>query len=394
MKKILMVCYGAGHVKIIENIYNELIKEKNLKIEILALTTAQNYLKEKKIPYKKIENYYKKYEETNIFEIGKKFIENLKLEYNDFESILYYGYSISELYEKFGEVTTIEAYKKYGRWIFLPINFAKKVLEYEKPDILITTTSPRMEKAFLLAAKYKNIKSIYIDDMLGLDNNTKIEIIEYLNDKNYEPNFGDYNFVSCEYAKENLLKFTKNKIIVTGQPNFDVVQNYDKKTNDNLNIETSRKIITLLSQPYEDQKEYLLKVFEVLDKKDYYLILKKHPNEKENYNILLNNFKNLKKNSLVLEKNLYESILKSDLIVHRNSTSALEANILGKYIIGEKTQFLEHEKLGLGWEYRTINELDFLIDKFFVEKDNLKIKKIFKIKNASKRIKEEIMKII
>lgn len=394
MKKILMICYGGGHVKIIENIYNSLKDIEELTIDILALTAAQKYLQEKSIPYKNLEYYYNKSKDIKILKLGKLFIEELQLKYSDIESILYYGYSLNELYKKYGEKKIKEAYKQYGRMIFLPIDFAQKVLEIENPNLVLTTTSPRMEKAFLLAAKKKSISTVYVDDMLGIGVNTDVRIVKYLKDKDYLPSYGEYNFVSCEYAKKNLLRVTSNKVIVTGQPNFDKIYNFDKKLVKNLKINTKRKIITLLSQPYENQKEYLFQVFNILNKKNIFLILKKHPNENEDYVSLLKQFKNLQENSIILEDKLYESILKADLIINRNSTSGLEANILGKFVIGEKTKFLEHEALGIGWEYSNMEELDLLIDKFFIEESNLKINKIFDIENSSLKVKEEILRII
>lgn len=48
-KKLLMVCYGGGHVTIIEPLYQQL-KDK-YEITVLALTLAAPYLAARGVPY-------------------------------------------------------------------------------------------------------------------------------------------------------------------------------------------------------------------------------------------------------------------------------------------------------------------------------------------------------
>lgn len=155
MKKIFMVCYGGIHARMIKNVYEELVKEKELEVKIFALTEGQKFLSSLNIPYMSMEKYHEIIKEKEIEELGKKIIKELKLNFNDKESILYYGYSFKELIKKYGKEKAIEGYLKFGRRCFLPIEFMKKVLEYENSNMIVTTNSPRMEKAALLAAKEK-----------------------------------------------------------------------------------------------------------------------------------------------------------------------------------------------------------------------------------------------
>ena len=85
------------------------------------------------------------------------------------EVLSYLGLSYNEAIEGIGEDKAYEDYKKIGRQSFLPINTIKKILDYENIDLLITTNSPRFEKASLFASKELNIKSIQIIDLFGDD---------------------------------------------------------------------------------------------------------------------------------------------------------------------------------------------------------------------------------
>ena len=77
VKKVLMVCYGGGHVRIINNIYRILKQEKNIKIVILALTKAQEFLEEKKVEYMTLKKYNKIIGDANYINLGKKIIRKL-----------------------------------------------------------------------------------------------------------------------------------------------------------------------------------------------------------------------------------------------------------------------------------------------------------------------------
>jgi len=46
-KNIFLVCYGGGHINIIEPIVDELIKNENYNVKLLALTTAYIKVKNK-----------------------------------------------------------------------------------------------------------------------------------------------------------------------------------------------------------------------------------------------------------------------------------------------------------------------------------------------------------
>jgi len=65
-KNIFLICFGGGHMNIIEPIVDELIKNKNYNVKLLALTTAYTKVKNKydKNILKSISDYLFLFDET------------------------------------------------------------------------------------------------------------------------------------------------------------------------------------------------------------------------------------------------------------------------------------------------------------------------------------------
>ena len=155
MKKIFMTCYGGGHAEIIKEVYKNLINIPDIEITILALTTSKYKFEQERIPYKVITDYYNKEEDEEIYKLGKEFCikNNIDTSIGEDETYLYHGYPLFEQEKKYGKKKVEEGFKKYGRGIFLPLQFMKKILQLEEPNLVVTTNSPRYEKAALIVAK-------------------------------------------------------------------------------------------------------------------------------------------------------------------------------------------------------------------------------------------------
>lgn len=392
MKKIFMVCYGGGHVKIIKNIYLELIKEKEIEIVLLALTGAQKYLSELNIPYMTIEKYYNIFQDKEIKNIGEKILKELNINFEDTESKLYYGYSFKELIEKYGIEKSIQGYKEFERRIFLPINFMNKVLKYEKPDLVITTNAPRMEKAALIASKELGIKSISVEDLFGVEQEINEKIEKFFQSNNYRDKYGNYVCVLSEEVKKFLENKTDSKVIVTGNPNFDDVYKYKEKK---LFINENMRRLCYLSQKTALNKKIFIKLLELLENKIIdILIVKIHPNEDKNiYKDILRKYEYLK-NKLFFENNLYEAILKSNLVITEFSTAGIEAAILGREIISRKNKIIDFEKLGMKLNFNEISEIENLVESYYKNKSQNKSKFKFCNNSGSKNIKKLVINLL
>lgn len=401
MKKVLMICYGGGHVQIIKELYKKILDMEDVEVIILSLTASSKILREEKISFKTILDFYNEDTDKGIYEFGKKFCikNNVDTSIGKEETYLYHGYALSELMEKYSKKAVEEGFKKLGRKIFLPILFMKRILKQEKPDMVITTNSPRYERAALIAAKEMGIKNLSIEDLFGVkDEAVSTEMANYFDNDIYENIYGDYLCIISEESKKNLEKSKVKKVFATGNPSFDkTLRLFLEQKNNQIEKDIHKKTICFLSQNYPYKFTLLNKLIEISKRKEYKLIVKIHPNEKKEdyFNKLGNELSEIS----IENSNLYKNILKSDIVITVDSTSALEAIILDKPVIGKKNKFVPFKKMGIGLEYENIDEIEELIDKVLYDKkiiEELKIARdIFRPKKfAADNIKNIIQRIL
>ena len=403
MKKIFMTCYGGGHAEIIKEVYKNLVNISGVEITILALTTSKYKFEQEKIPYKLITDYYNKKEEKFIYELGKSFCisNDIDTSIGEDETYLYHGYALYELEKKYSKEKIKEGFKKFGRAIFLPVEFMKRIIVSENPDLVITTNSPRYEKASLIISKELNLKTLSVEDQFGIEGieNSSKDLIDFFQDKIYERIYGDYVCVPSEITEKNL-DFNKiNKIFITGNPSFDKALEFFM--DNNKKEKTKKESITLcyLSQKHPENILIMKNLIKFTEEKDFNLIVKIHPNEKiEDYLKEIDNKMN--KNVKILNSNLYESILKSDIIITISSTAALEAAILGKPIVAKKNVGIPFANLEIGLEYENIGQMEKKINEILnnIGDINKKLKeardKFRPKKKAGEQIKEVVKKIL
>ncbi|CAI2717010.1 hypothetical protein [Nitrospina watsonii] len=142
----------------------------DLECRILALTIAGNRLKPLGIPFKRCADYLPLAGYEGAVELGTRLTDEIwdaSSTVPHEESCAYLGVSMTDLIESVGEEQAWDEYREKQRKAFLPIQFLEKVLEVEKPDIVVTTCHVRMEKAAHLAALKKGILSVRIEDLFG-----------------------------------------------------------------------------------------------------------------------------------------------------------------------------------------------------------------------------------
>lgn len=329
MNKVLLVTYGGGHAKIIEKIYEELSKTNKYEIVLLGLTSAVPYFKKKGISVKSIADY--DYKVTcrieDVLELMPDYKKNIHMTQAEHER--YNLISIDNLLRQYTFSQAKILLEKFSRRVYLPVDFMTHVIEMEKPDLVITTTSPRMERAALISAKKLKIKSISIEDLFAERRDIDISIDKYLGTKLYSETYGDYIFVMNQLVKDKLIDYgiDSSRVFITGNPNFDNLLKYNKmtiKSNYNNRKQNNFKLLYLAQQSvYFDLIVSELK--RIVNYNKYYLTIKLHPNQRNTYS---NSF-----NITYTNENLYENILSADLAITEYSTSGLEALIINKKLL-------------------------------------------------------------
>lgn len=402
MKKIFMTCYGGGHAEIIKELYKNLVNIPDIEITILALTTSKYKFEQEKISYKLITDYYDETKDKDIYELGKQFCmeNNIDTSIGVDETYLYHGYALYELEKKYSKEKIEEGFRELGRPIFLPIQFMERVLKSENPSLVITTNSPRYEKATLIAAKNLDITSLSIEDLFGKDDSeVTVALEKFFNDQLYQKVYGDYVCVLSEIAKKNLNYKKISKVFITGNPSFDKTIEFFRENSKKEKTKKENITICYLTQKHPENILIMKKLIEIIEKKDSNLIVKIHPNEKiEDYLKEIDQKENKKVE--IKNSNLYENISNSDIVITIFSTAALEAAILDKPIVAKKNISVPFQDLGIGLEYENISEIEELINKILNNKENINEnlkearEKFRPIKKAGEQIKEIIENIL
>lgn len=327
-KKILMVCYGGGHVTIIEPLYQHL--KSKYSVTILALTMAATYLKKKNIPYVTFYD-FKEFFPPQVAEYGKVLTKSMG--HNDQirleDSIYYMGCSYFDLVTRLGEDKANACYALKGRGIFYPEGTLNRIISVLSPDVVVTTNAPRAERAALSAAKKHAIPTLCINDGIWIEGGTS-GVLDIANDR-----LANTICVLSEAVKENILKRTTSvggNIVVTGTPVFDsVMQTKRRASNDGI----PRILFADCSLP-----EYLpqypeftadptfgdrvrSKLNELAGKYQWIVYFRPHPNQEVDYS----KYKHIKISDS--SDPLHARLANSDVVVTNISTVGVEGKAMG-----------------------------------------------------------------
>jgi len=362
-KNILLVCYGGGHVKIIEKLYHTL--KSDFSVVIIALTSARNYLKSKNIPFVSFSDFpeFITQRERDYGKALSECLDVLDLE----ETIAYMGVNYTELLDTFGEINGRNKYQNEGRNSFYPIKFMAKVFDLINPSLVITTNSPRAERAALFVAKEKCIPSICVVDNLWIGGGA-LDVAEQ--------KLATKICVLSEGVKQELIEattFPEEDIIVTGSPVFDLIKfrrsewKARKLTRKKVNLlyadgplpPESPRFPGVIADPdlgkcVRHQLNKLGAAGEVN------IIFRPHPNQDLKYS----EYENVVVSTQ--EQDLHDLLIDVDIIVTSVSTVGLEGYLLGaKLVTLENTVYRKvasYERIGLSVGVEKAEDLISTID--------------------------------
>lgn len=287
MHKVLFVVYGGGHARLVRPVIEQLLHaDENVEVICLALTTAVREftgLSNKRFEILGYKDFFGEDSEALVY--GRDLVQKMTGVFDFDESIAYLGRNFLELVKRCCSVQeAAEIYAQGGRQVFLPIESMKEVISRVKPDVVVTTNSPRSEKAALIAARSLSVPSVSIIDMFSF------RCEDWLID------FADTVCVFDTSVAERLRFLGRQADIrITGNPAFDVlVQKFVKHKNALAQLKINSPFTVLWASQQEPKYVYelkakgniglpsaveseLVKIFS--GKPDWKLIVRNHPNE-------------------------------------------------------------------------------------------------------------------
>lgn len=168
-KHALLVTYGGGHCMMMIPLFQYLKEQGVCDLTILGLTTAGKVLDAHNIPYLSYKDFIRPGDEQAL-SWGKELASSAHTEHSGMsleESIAYLGISFADLVREHGFSIAWRMYQEKGRYIFHPFGFLQRVIHQFKPSVVVTTNSPRSERAALEVAMAYGIPTVAMIDLFG-----------------------------------------------------------------------------------------------------------------------------------------------------------------------------------------------------------------------------------
>jgi hypothetical protein len=325
MKKVLLVSYGGGHIKMLLPIARKL-RELGVEVVFFAFTTAIETVSATEFSYFTYKDFFKS---AAVKKHGQRLMNELNVsKVDDEESVAYLGQNYVELICKYGAEGAKEVYQKSGRQAFDPRNSMVTVLREINPDLVISTNSPRSEKCIIQAAGSLGISSVALIDMFAIR----------CRDWFKSNDFASRVCVFSQHVKQFLVENGRNEedVIVTGNPVFDDLMQMDvpdRKHEPYRVLWASQREpeyfseLGVVGDPQLPEK-IESKLIEIFKRRgsEWQLVVRNHPNEEaRSYPSFVVN--------QTSSKNLSEVLLGVDLVLTCTSTVGFEGTLLGRELI-------------------------------------------------------------
>jgi hypothetical protein len=331
MKKALLVCYGGGHANLIAPLHQRLLEEGRVESTVLALSVGKGVFERERLPFKTLAYYESLIMDADADRYGRELADRWHVDSSGLtrrESEIYLGAAMRDLAVEIGEAQARRRLDVSGRRAFLPLASMTKIVEAERPDVIVATNSPRYERAATLVGNKRGIPTLNIHDDLGFF------------PREYTLS-ADAIAVMSEITKENLVAqgHDGSKIVVTGHPAFDRVPD-ELRAFDRVGL--VRKfglppgpyVILGTSQPGR-RGEIVPMCPQVCDAVaavgGLHLIIKPHPGEDADaYRAFAASRKNV---TVVTGVNIRELLFIGEMLITFASTIMIESILMGKPII-------------------------------------------------------------
>lgn len=214
MKKVLFVCYGSGHVRMVVPVAAALRERGLAQVQVLGLTTAAPVVRAAGLPLLQFRDFVEPGDEPALAR-GRELLAGLGAVDDAAESAAYLGLSYADLEADAGPGEARRRYAQLARQAFLPVRTLTRILERTAPDLVVVTNSPRAERAAAIAAGRLGIPCVCLVDLFAIDE------VRWIGAAGY----GQRVCVLNEQVREFLLAAGRrpHEVAVTGNPAFDAL---------------------------------------------------------------------------------------------------------------------------------------------------------------------------
>ena len=227
MTKVLVAGYGGGHVRALIPVVTEMAKD-GVQTKVLGLTTALEVFRAQGIEAVGLAELIEGFPGfLEIMQKGEELAQGLAIHpaVGYLDTCAYLGVGFIDLVASVGEEKARQAFNCKGRKAFEPVETCKTIIDMVQPDLVLTTNSPRMEKAFVHASRELSVPSVVLVDSVAVNEASWLAKQDY----------GDRICVFHQNVKDRLSAAgrSSSSIFVTGNPAFDDLVKIKKSENTN-----------------------------------------------------------------------------------------------------------------------------------------------------------------
>lgn len=214
MKSVLFICYGSGHVRMVLPVALALQRSGRARVSVLGLTTAAATVREAGLRLLQFKDFVGP-QDAAALERGQALAAQMQDVVDREETVAYLGLSYLDLEAEVGAEEAARRYARDARQAFLPRRTLQRILQRERPDLVVATNSPRAERAGIEAARALGIPSVCIVDLFAVDEVRWIGL----------PGYADRVCVLNESVRDFLVEHGRHpdEVVVTGNPAFDAL---------------------------------------------------------------------------------------------------------------------------------------------------------------------------
>lgn len=358
MKTILVVAYGGGHINCLLPVIHCLRARSELRVEVLALTTAAAVCAQQGIPCRQIRDFPAVQDARSIAH-GQRLAAAspphpaVPLA----ESEAYLGANYRDLEDEYGVVEAAKRYASVFRACFLPVNTLRGIIRSIAPEVVLVTSAPRAERAAVLAARQLHIPSIVVVDLFAL---AEVDVLK-------DSHFGEEICVLAGSVRDRLVAHGRPAahIHITGNPVFDRLadpllrarglalrqaRRWDSQEGDSQEGDSQQRVITWASQPEPTNPQLPRRIEATLiaaleTNPTWHLVIRPHPSD-----TYPPPAPHPRLTFSTRADDLHSVLAASDVVVTMTSTVGLEAVLLGKPLVtwdlSENTKFCPYSAMG------------------------------------------------
>jgi hypothetical protein len=360
-KRVLVACYGGGHVQSLIPIVNQLNQTTNVDLTIIGFTTARAAFARAGIKVMGYDCLLDESDQECLAFASQYLPPDTHPDISKGETLAYFAIGLRDLILDYGEEDAVKRFRESGRKAFLPVHTFAKYLKKITPDLVITSTSPRSELALQIAATRAGIESLAISDLF-LQHESK-----YICAQTYARNIT----VMAGYVAKLLQdRGYGGNIFITGNPAFSELSALNvedgKRLRAHLRINAHEQLIlwvcpsasvSIIGKPFVQPSVMLRYLENFCVKNDgYRFLVRQHPSNPVLENGLVANSKGLVCPALI---SIEDCLSAANIVLLETSTVGLQAALLGLPVVTvDAGDYPPYARLGLSVDIPGFDELE------------------------------------